>query len=163
MALFITAVLLLCYGIGILAIRAGVQQIRLGLAARSWPTTDAYLEKCEVGLAPAGSPNVYRVTVKYAYAVAGTSYSGDSLAIGYGGSSNRAAHDAAQRRVAGMRRFVIRYHPGKPEISTIFPSENSLLFGTLVIGVFWVTLTTGFALAALAISGVGRAIVDWWN
>jgi hypothetical protein len=154
--ILVVSVLLLCYVLGVLTLREGIRQIRYGLGARSWPTTDALLKTCSVESRPTGGKGiVYQVSVKYAYALAGVSYTGDTLAIGYSASSNRETHEMARRRVTGMKRFVIRYHPEKPEISTIFASENALVFGLFVVGLFWLALTTCFTIVALAIGGVG--------
>lgn len=161
-AILITLVLLLCYAIGILLFVQGVKQIRSGLAARRWPTTAARLGKCVVERAPSGG-NVatYHVSVKYSYSLAGKRYSGDSLAIGYGASSNREAHEMARRKVLDMERFVIRYDPEQPETSTIFASENALLFGTVCAALFWLILTTCFTTVALIVSGIGPAVLAW--
>ena len=163
MTIFITSVLLLCYVIGIWLLVEGLKQIRLGLAARSWPTTDASLNKCVVEARYASNTRVYQVSVKYAYAVAGVAYTGDTLAIGYGASSGREAHEMARRRVLDMDRFVIRYHPEQPEMSAIFPSENSLIAGTFVFSLLWLSFTICFTLLALATSGVGSALLGWFG
>ena len=158
--ILVASVLLLCYAIGVFLFMHGMRQVRSGLAARSWPTTDACLEKCLVERAPsAGSGITYHVSVKYSYAVNGVRYTGDCLAIGYGGSSGREAHEMARRRVVDMERFIVRYDPARPEMSTIFASENSLIFGTVVAALFWLTLTTCFTIIALIASGIGLAML----
>jgi hypothetical protein len=162
-AIFITAMVVLFYALGILVLRGGIGQIRDGLGARGWPTTNAVLESCTVARRRANNGPVYYVAAKYSYAVEGVRYTGDTVAIGYESTGDRKAHEMAQRRVLNMDRFSIRYHPEKPEMSTIFASGNSLVYGTFVVGVVWLTFTTCFALLVLAISGVGRTILAWFG
>lgn len=163
-ALLVTVVLLLSYAAGIFILLAGIKESRLVLGARSWPTTDAFLEKCVVERAPGGGSGItYHVRVKYAYMLAGVRYPGDTLAIGYCASSQRHAHELARQRVMEMDRFVIRYHPDKPELSTIFASENSLVFGMVVFALFWLTLITCFTSIALIVSGIGPAMLAWFR
>lgn len=158
-ALFI----LLFYGVGILTMLKGIAEIRYGIGARSWPIIDAHLNKCEFVIRRAGNGLTYHVSVKYNYVLAGVCHTGDSLAIGYFASSNREAHEVTYRKVIGMTRFVVRYNPAKPDMSTIFPSENSLIFGTFTFAAGWLMVTTCFFLAMLAMSGVGSAILAWFR
>jgi hypothetical protein len=160
----VTSVILLCYAIGIFILIQGMKEIRLGLGARSWPTADARLQRFTLDAFPTGGNGiVYRVSVKYTYTLAGLSYTGDNLAIGYGGSNNREEQERVRRKIMDMSNFVIRYHPEKPEISTIFPAENSLIFGTFVVGVLWLGFISCFTIVALAISGVGRSMLAWFG
>lgn len=159
--ILIGLMLVLSYGAGILILSAGIGQIRTGLAARNWPSTDARLEKCEVESRYASNTRVYYVSVKYSYAVTGVCYVGDTLAIGYGGSSARSPHEAARREVLGLERFTVRYDPAHPEVSTIFASDNSLVYGLFVAGLLWMAFTIGFTAIVLAVSGVGSAVLAW--
>ncbi|MFC5478014.1 DUF3592 domain-containing protein [Massilia suwonensis] len=161
--LVVSAVLLLCYAIGILLVKLGLRDIRLGLGARTWPTAPARLERCVIGRPPLSTSPVSQVLVKYSYTVAGVRYSGDNLAIGYLASNNRRVHEETRQRVLDMPSFRIRYHPDQPDISTIFPAENSLVFGTFVFALLWLAFTTVFTLIVLAISGVGRTMLDWFG
>jgi hypothetical protein len=151
--ILVTSMLLLFHAIGVLILLAGMKQIRHGLGTRSWPTTDAVLERCVVESRRTGGHGIaYHAAVKYSYAVDGVRYTGDTLAIGYAASNTRQAHEAARRRVLDMEDFVIRYHPEKPEMSTIFASENALIFGTFVMGLFWLTFTTCMTFVVLAMA-----------
>lgn len=159
--ILIVTMLVLSYGAGILILTAGVRQIRTGLAARSWPTVDARLEKCEVESRYASSTRAYHVAVKYRYSIAGVHYVGDTVAIGYGGSSARRPHEDARRDILGLKRFTVRYDPAHPEVSTIFASENSLVYGLFVAGLVWMAFAIGFTAIVLAASGVGAAMLAW--
>lgn len=159
--ILVVLMLALCYAAGIFLLSAGIRQIRTGLAARNWPTADARLEKCEIESRFADHCVVYRVAVKYSYAVAGVRYAGDTLAVGYGGSSDRSPHEAARREVLGLERFTVRYDPARPGVSAIFASENSLVFGTFVVSLLWLAFTLGFTAIVLAVSGVGSAMLAW--
>jgi hypothetical protein len=159
----VPSVILLCYAFGIFILIQGIKEIRLGLGARSWPTVDACLQRCTLDAFPTGGNGiVYRVSVKYTYTLASLSYTGENLAIGYGGSNNREEQERVRQQIMGMSRFVIRYHPEKPEESTIFPAENSLIFGGFVGGVIWLGLTSCFTIVALAISGLWRSMFAWF-
>jgi len=159
--IFIVSMLVLGYGAGILILTAGVRQIRTGLAARNWPSVDARLEKCEMESGNASNGRSYHVAVKYSYSIAGVRYEGDTLAIGYGGSSARRPHEDARREILGMKRFTVRYDPANPEVSTIFASENSLVFGLFVVGLLWMACAIIFTAIVLAVSGVGAAVLAW--
>lgn len=162
--IFIVSMILLCYLAGIFLLLKGIGEIRQGLAARSWPTAHARLEKCTVeARGTGGSGIVYQVAVKYAYSVDGVRHTGDQVAIGYGASSNRAAHDDARRRMLGMKPFMVRYQPAKHAVSTIFASENALLSGTLVFGLLWLGFAICFTILVLAISGVGSTMLAWFG
>jgi hypothetical protein len=156
----ITSVILLCYAIGFLLLAKGITDIRYGIGARTWPTTIAHLEGCASNILRSSKGTMYKVSVKYSYTLDGVRHAGDNLAIGYAASSNREAHESAHQKVMSMRRLAIRYHPQKPEISTIFPAENSLIFGTFVFGMLWLFLVTCMTLIVLAISGVGRTMLE---
>jgi hypothetical protein len=159
--ILIVSMLVLCYAAGILILSAGIRQIRTGFAARNWPSTDARLEKCKVESRSAGEGVAYHLAVKYSYALAGVTYTGDTLAIGYNGSSDRAAHESFRNDLLALERFTVRYDPAHPEVSTIHASENALIFGTFVVGLIWMTFTLGFTVIVLAISGVGAAMLEW--
>lgn len=159
--ILIVSMLVLSYSAGILILTAGVRQIRTGLAARGWPSVDARLEKCAVECGGASNTRSYHLAVKYSYAVAGVRYVGDTLAIGYGGSSARRPHEEACREVLGMDRLTVRYDPAHPEVSTIFASENALVFGTFVFGLLWMAFAIVFTVIVLAASGIGSAMLAW--
>jgi hypothetical protein len=158
--ILIVSMLVLCYAAGILILSAGIRQIRTGFAARSWPSTDARLEKCRVESRSTNGGLAYHVAVKYSYALAGVTYTGDTLAIGYNGSSDRAAHESFRNDLLALERFTVRYDPAHPEVSTIYASENALVFGMFVVGLLWMTFTIGFTVAVLAFSGVGAAMLE---
>lgn len=159
--ILIVSMLVLSYAIGIVILSEGIRQIRTGFAARNWPFTDATLEQCKVESRPAGGAIAYHVAVKYSYALAGVTYTGDTLAIGYNGSSERAAHESFRNDLLAIERFTVRYDPAHPEVSTIHASENSLVFGMLVAGLLWMTFTVVFTVIVLAVSGVGSAMLEW--
>lgn len=159
--ILVVSMLVLSYAAGIVILTAGVQQIRTGLAARNWPSVDARLEKCEVVSRSASNTRAYHVSVKYSYTIGGVRYEGDTLAIGYGGSSSRRPHEDARREVLSLERFTVRYDPAHPEMSTIFASENSLVFGMFVVGLLWMAFTIVFTAIVLAVSGVGSAMLAW--
>jgi hypothetical protein len=149
----IASLILVCYSLGILLLRAGIRDIRYGRGARTWPETEARLQRCTVDAFPTGGNGlVYRVSVRYTYTLAGLSYTGNNLAIGYTGSNDREAEERVRRKIMGMSKFVIRYHPEKPDISTIFPAENALIFGTFVFGLLWLGLTSFLTIVVLALS-----------
>lgn len=158
----IVSMLVLSYGAGILILTAGMRQIHTGLAARNWPSVDARLEQCEVESRHASGSRAYHVAVKYSYSIAGVRYVGDTLAIGYGGSSARRPHEEARQEVLALERFTVRYDPAHPEVSTIFASENSLVFGLFVAGLLWMAFAIGFTAIVLAVSGVGSAMLAWF-
>lgn len=161
-AIFIAFMVVLFYAIGIFILAAGIKEIRIGFAARNWPTVDASLQKCVVERPPGSSNVVYHLAVKYVYVVAGTRFTGDTLAIGYGASSDRAPHETARQELLGMKRFVVRYDPDRPEVSTVYASENALIFGLAVFGLLWLAFTTCFAVIVLAISGIGLTdLLEW--
>lgn len=160
--ILVVSMLVLGYGAGILILTAGVKQIRTGLAARNWPSVDARLEKCQVESGCANNTRSYHVAVKYSYAIAGVRYEGDTLAIGYGGSSARRPHEEACQEILRLERFTVRYDPAHPEVSTIFASENSLVFGLFVVGLLWMAFALGFTAIVLAASGIGPTMLAWF-
>lgn len=153
---------LVCCVLGAFMVYKGVEDIRYGVGSRTWPLIAANLEKCVLNVRVAsGKGTLYNVSVSYTYVLAGKCYKGNCLAIGYGASNSREAHELAYERVISMRQFSVRYNPSRPEMSVIFPAENALVYGTFVFGVFWLILTTAFAFAVLAISGIGEQILGW--
>lgn len=100
------------------------------------------------------------MAVKYSYALAGVTYTGDTLAIGYNGSSDGVAHASFRNDLLAMERFTVRYDPAHPEVSTIYASENVLVFGMFVVGLLWMTFTVGSTVIVLAFSSVGSAMLE---
>ena len=95
--------ILVCYALGVALVRKGLEEIRFGVGARTWPLVDAHLERCVLNVRRTGDRGtLYDVSVSYTYHLAGRRYTGNCLAIGYSASSNRQAHELAHQRVIGM-------------------------------------------------------------
>ena len=128
---------------------SGVNDIRLGLAAVTWPTVAAHLETCDVTSHRSSKSTTYRAEVKYTYTVVGVQYTGDQLAVDYWSTSNRDTHAAHCQRVETMTPFIIRYRPDRPNISVIHPPEHPWVSGKFFFGLVWLTFVTGFVTVLL--------------
>lgn len=137
------------YVAGTLLTYLGVNDIRLGLAAVTWPTVAARLETCEVNGHRSSKSTVYRADVKYAYTVDGVQYTGDQLAIDYWSTRNWDTHAAHCQIIKTMTPFIIRYRPDRPNISVINPPEHPWISGKFFFGVAWLTFVTGFMMLLL--------------
>lgn len=160
MEVVISAVILVFYALGGVLLRLGWRDICHGVGARRWPTAPAQWKTCVLEHHVTDRGQFYRVRVAYQYRVAGSLYSGDNVAIGYVGTNAREVHAGLHARLVGMRPFVVRYLPGQPEVSTILPSENALVYGTFVFGLCWVALTTVSLWVVLGFSGYGVPFVE---
>lgn len=161
MVIFFVIALVPFYAVGFVLLYQGWEDIRRGVRARAWPVAPAQWKTCVLEQQTTARGAIYRVCVAYEYRVAGRLYQGDNVAVGYVGSGAREVHAALYERLSGMRPFVVRYSPGQPEISTILPAENSLVYGTLVWGLAWLAVTTVGVLVALLASGHGVLLWVW--
>lgn len=159
MVIFFAVLLALAYALGFAMLYRGLQEIRLGVGARTWPVAPAQWMDCVLEHRISDRGSRYQVRVAYRYSVDGRDYAGDNIAIGYLASGAREVHTALHERLMKMQPFVVRYCPGRPEVSTILPAENALVYGTLVWSLLWLGFTTVGALAAWAASGQGLQYV----
>jgi ABC-type antimicrobial peptide transport system permease subunit len=149
------------YAAAFLMLWIGFREARQGIRARSWPTTLARLETCEIRRR-SGKGVTYYAAVKYSYEIGGVPYTGENVKISYWSSSNIKTHEAMRERITTMAPFMIRYDPAKPEISTIFLAAFPFLSWTLFLGVFSLTVVTVVMSGVLHISGAGRTILAWF-
>lgn len=153
MEILLAVALCVAYALGFFMLRAGWEDVSHGVGARKWPVARARWQECVLEHRMGSGGSYFRVRVAYDYEVGGRQYQGSNVAVGYLGNGTREVHEALHQRLVGMRPFVVRYHPRRPEISTILPAENALVCGTLVVALVWLTATTAFTLMALTISG----------
>jgi hypothetical protein len=142
---------------GIYVMKLGVNDIRLGLAAVSWPTVAAHLESCEVTSHRSSKSTVFRADVKYTYTVAGVPYTGDQLAVDYWSTGKEETHAAHCRNVKSMTPFVVRYSPDHPDMAVIIPPEHPWISGKFFFGLAWLTIATAVASGFLFVGLRGRA------
>jgi hypothetical protein len=136
----------------------GVNDIRVGLAAVTWPAAAAHLETCDVTSHRSSKSTTYRAEVKYTYTVDGVQYTGDQLGVDYWSTSNRDTHAAHCQRVETMTPFIIRYRPDRRDISVIHPPEHPWISGKFFFGLAWLTIVTTIvtAFVTLVLPNVGR-------
>lgn len=161
MTLFFAVALVPFYAVGFVMLYQGWADIRQGVGARTWPMVSAHWKACVLEHQASERGVNYRVRVAYTYQVAGRQYLGDNVAIGYVGSGAREAHAALHQRLLDLQPFVVRYCPGHPEVSTILPAENALVYGTLVWSLGWLAATTVAALGIWVASGHGMPFLVW--
>jgi hypothetical protein len=161
MEILFAMLLLPGYLLGFFMVAKGWEDVRNGLGARHWPQAPARLKECVLHHHVSPNGTFYEVRVAYEYTVAARRYQGDNVAIGYGGTNAAEVHHDLHRRLVSMAPFAVRYDPRRPEVSTILPAENALVFGLLVLGLGCLAFCAVFTLLVLAFSGVGAEMLQW--
>lgn len=144
MSLALNLFLTLFLAIGVFILGAGAVSLQRATAAAAWPTTAGRLD--DVQLVTDRDPDgvSWRVALRYTYEVDGRRHAGSNLAFGYGGSSDRAPHEAILARLAGARSVEVRYDPERPDRSTLTYGANHAHYAVLAFGATWLLFTLGF-------------------
>ena len=160
-AIGIIAFLLLFYAAALWILLRATWPVRFGRKVQRWPSVPAQLQQCVIDSRSVNNADIYYVSVKYTYTLGGMQYSGTNLMMGHGGSRSREAEELKRQRVLGMPTLMVRHDPRKPEISTIFPYENRMLYGIFVFGVLWMTFLLCYAISQVfAISSLEQEIAQ---
>jgi hypothetical protein len=122
----------------------GIHTLRRARRAARWPTVAGTILHSELDVDSDSDGTTYRVKVKYAYAVGGRHYESDQVAIGYGSSSNRQAHERLQSKLQGARTVTVHYDPVRPERAVMGAVVMNGVLSGLLFGAVW----TGAVLAA---------------
>jgi Protein of unknown function (DUF3592) len=113
--------------------------------AGGWPTTEGQLTKVELK-ETRDDGTTYQVEVQYTYSVAGNAYSGDRLAFGYSGSSERETHLQIYEKLKAAKTVTVRYDPGDPSVSTLSYGLHLSIKLMLAFALTWLAFTSGFTL-----------------
>lgn len=121
--------------------------------AQRWPTTKGTVLSCSLRESVGGRrATTFEAIVQYSYTVGGKRYESDSIAIGYGSTSNRDHHEAIVEKLNGASSIVVRYNPADPGSSVISYGFHSSIRGQLALGCMWLLFCGGIALTWYALS-----------
>lgn len=140
---------------GLLLTSAGLKSFNTARRARTWPTVDATLDKCEVvpSASSAGNRPNYRIMLAYRYQIAGVDYSGDSITLNILSHASREETEKLHRSLTSMRRFVVRYDPTDHATSTVMLPKLSDTLIFVLGGTMFFLAGTGFSLIVMSIEG----------
>ncbi len=136
----------LFYLIGFGLLGYGLWSARRSTQAAAWPTTPATITSLEVRENSHSDDTTYEVKVRYTYTVEGVAFEGSRLAFGYGGSSDREAHDEIRRRLKEAKAVAVRYDPANPAVSCLSYGLHRTILFVLVFSVTWLLFVIGFTL-----------------
>lgn len=134
-SLFVLAGVFLLYG--------ALSNILKTHQASSWPTTTAALTSVELKRSAGSKRPTYQVDVRYTYRVSGQSYTGSTLSIGYGGSSDLPAHEALVRKLESASSVEVRYNPNAPAESVLMPGISRAHWFFLALALTWLLAVGG--------------------
>lgn len=139
------------YAIGFGLLGYGLWSARRSTQAAAWPTAQATITTLEVCENSDSEGTTYKVEVQYSYTVDGVAYSGSRLAFGYGGGSEREAHEI-YRMLKKDKTVAVRYNPSDPAVSCVlFGLHRSIRF-LLAFAATWMLFLLGFTLLFFLIS-----------
>lgn len=122
--------------IGLVAAGIGIWTLAKSLRSEHWPVTDGIIQSAEM-ISHSGEHGsmTYSAEVTYSYQVAGTSYTGDKVAISQMSSSSEYARGILNRYPVG-KQVSVHYAPGAPSDAVL---ETGIHGGT------WICLGVGTA------------------
>ena len=109
--------------------------------ASRWPAVAARLLSAELETDFGKNGRVsYRVRVRYEYGVDGIVYSGDRVAFGYHGSSERGRHRAILNKLKAAENLQVRYSPSNPSVSTLSAGFHEFHQSSFAFAALWLSL-----------------------
>lgn len=120
--------------------------------AAGWPTAPGTLVKLALQTDPGdadpqtGTSPTYHIDVAYSYAVAGHTYEGSQLALGYTGSANLDSQTAIQRKLEEAASVLVHYNPADPSSAVLSFGLHRSIRCELVFALTWLAVVFGFSL-----------------
>jgi hypothetical protein len=141
--------------IAFFALFLGVGLTMLGIGGRAWwkssqveawPTAQGEFLERELAEDSDSDSTTYRVSVRYAYRVAGRRYESERLAFGYTGSSGRGSHQAIHDKLMRGETVLVRYNPADPAEAVLAYGLNHSTLMLIIFGAVWTVFTSGLML-----------------
>ncbi len=114
--------------------------------ATSWPTASAEVQSVALEHHSHSRGRTYQVVVTYTYVVDGRTYTGDTIAFGYGGSSAQSEHEQLFQKLGTARLVKVHYNPRQAAESCIVDGVSKSQFTPLAFSLMLLVFVTGFAL-----------------
>ncbi len=138
----------------------GIRSYLKGQTSRAWPTSPGVLTDCELVEDSDSEGTTWQVKVKYQYEAAGSLYTSERLAFGYGGSSTKEEHRAIYDKLISGAGIVVRYDPNDPAESVIAAGFNRSTLIVLIFAATWLLFCTGFTALFVSMSGKDMQILN---
>ena len=139
----------------------GIKSYYMGQKSLSWPKVPVSIISCELERDSDSDGDSYSVKVDYEYEVDGLKISGDKLAFGYSGSSNRESHVAIKDKLEKNKdEILVSYNPTNPRESVIASGFNQSTLTILAFAITWLLFVSGFTFIWVSLTDKDQRILN---
>jgi hypothetical protein len=158
--IFFSLFISIFYAVGIGMLWFGIRNIARARTAHDWPATPAAIESCELAENSDSDGSTWSVKVRYTYKVGARTFTGDRVAFGYTGSSDRGTHSALLEKLNSARTVSAHYNPLNPAESTLTTGTTREHYTLLAFAVTWLTFVIGFTAIWTLASGRDTPLIN---
>lgn len=144
-SIFLTLFLGLFLAIGLGILGWGARSYHLTKQAEHWPIVPGTVISSELEVNTGDDSTTYNAKVRYAYSAMGREITGERIAFGYTGSSNRGFHVEVHEALPAGAQVAVRYDPQKPERAALSYGVNQSIMFMFLFGGVWTIFTLGMA------------------